>query len=77
VRLDQFIETVCEERPLTLTGEELAHVHPHPWVTRHGSGKSARIRMSVGKNVWYERRQGEAVWHRVDDGSEFDLLRTA
>jgi len=33
--------------------------------------------MSIGKSLWYERQQGETVWQRVDDSSEFDVLRAA
>jgi len=33
-----------------------------------------RIRMAIGKKVWYERQPGDEIWHRVDDGSEFDII---
>jgi hypothetical protein len=77
IALEDFIEKVCEERPETLSPDALADVHPKPWCTRHGSGKDARIMMGLGKKVWYERQQGGEIWRRVDDGSEFDLLKLA
>jgi len=30
--------------------------------------------MAIGKKVWYERQPGDEIWHRVDDGSEFDII---
>jgi hypothetical protein len=74
MRLEDFIDHVCREQPATLGPHDLANVHPHPWITRRGSGGQTRIRMAIGSKVWYERKPGEATWHRVEDGSEFDLL---
>jgi hypothetical protein len=76
MRLEDFIEQVRKERPPIIEGDDLRDVSPHPWTTRHGSGRDARILMSLGKTVWYERQQGENRWHRLDDASEFDVLRT-
>jgi hypothetical protein len=74
MRLEEFIDQVCREQPETLSLHELASVHPAPWVTRRGSGKQTRTRMAIGQKVWYERQAGDEVWHRVDDGSEFDII---
>jgi hypothetical protein len=74
MRLEDFIEKICAERPATLDPHELANIHPRPWVTRRGSGSQTRIRMAIGKKVWYERQPGDETWHRVDDGSEFDII---
>jgi hypothetical protein len=73
MRLEEFIETVKQERPATLTASDMADVRPQPWVNRAGSGKDARIRMTLG-GLRYERHQGEAVWRRVDRTSDFDVL---
>ena len=74
--LQEFIDTVCAERPATIEPQDLANVHPRPWVTRRGSGGQTRIRMAIGNKVWYEREPGDGTWHRVDDGSEFDITNT-
>lgn len=74
MRLEDFIEKTCDERPLTLGPSDLANVYPKPWVTRRGSGGQTRVRMAIGKKVWYERQPGDEIWHRVDDGSEFDII---
>ncbi len=66
MNLRAFVEMVERERPDEITAHELADVHPHPWVSRHGSGKRARIRMKVGE-VKYERRQAETTWKLVDE----------
>jgi hypothetical protein len=74
MQLEDFIDKICREKPSTLERHEVASVHPQPWVTRRGSGKQTRIRMAIGKQVWYERQPGGETWHRVDDGSEFDII---
>ncbi len=74
MRLEDFIDQVSREQPATLELQEVANVYPRPWVTRRGSGKQTRIRMAIGQKVWYERQPGDETWHRVDDGSEFDII---
>jgi hypothetical protein len=65
VWLKDFLARVEQEQPEWLSVAEVARVWPHPWVTRNGSGKKARIRMQVGE-AKYERMQGDDHWHRVD-----------
>ena len=72
--LDEFVPWAQRERPATLSASEVAGVRPNPWVLRAGSGKDARIRMSLGM-VRYERAPGDAVWNRVDGNtSDFDVM---
>jgi hypothetical protein len=66
MELEDFIERVVREQPDELSAAEVAEVSPRPWVTRHGSGQKARIRMKVGERK-YERRQGENVWNCVEE----------
>jgi hypothetical protein len=78
MHLTTFIEQTRERRPDTISLEDLADVHPKPWVVRHGSGGQTRILMSIGgKGLWYERDHGGTTWRRVDDASEFDILAYA
>lgn len=77
LHLDDFLDEICAERPETIDALRLAEVHPHPWFTRHGSGTKARLVMGLRREVWYHRQQGETVWQRIDDGSEFEALRFA
>lgn len=77
MHIDEFLDEICAERPDTIDALRLAEVHPRPWFTRHGSGKKARLVMGLRKEVWYQRQQGDAVWRRIDDGSEFASLRFA
>ena len=77
MQIDEFLDEICTERPETIDALRLAEVDPHPWFTRHGSGKKARLVMGLRKEVWYQREQGDTVWRRIDDGSEFEALRFA
>lgn len=64
--LTDFVERIVRDRPDRLPLDALIGVKPHPWITRHGSGKRARIRMYLGGEVKYERRPEEGVWTRVE-----------
>lgn len=75
MKLEAFIERMRDERPDIIDAHDLVGCHPHPWVTRHGTGAKTRTLMNiVGPGLWYERQQGDTCWRRLDNSSEFDVL---